>query len=68
MGAKLSLGLPLETGPLLAARTASAGTVSEFKNSLDERIRSTVRNYLVGDVAFGDLIAEESMQRKSFVD
>jgi hypothetical protein len=46
-GTKLPLGLPPEIGPLLAARTAFAGTVAEFKMFLDEQIRSTDANYFV---------------------
>ena len=61
-GTKLPLGLPPEIGPLLAARTAFAGTASEFKSFLDDQIRSTGTTYFVCDVAFGDLAAEESMQ------
>jgi alkanesulfonate monooxygenase SsuD/methylene tetrahydromethanopterin reductase-like flavin-dependent oxidoreductase (luciferase family) len=61
-GTKLPLGLPPEIGPLLAARTAFAGTAGEFKSFLDDQIRSTGATYFVCDVAFGDLTAEESMQ------
>ena len=61
-GTKLPLGLPPEIGPVLAARAAFAGTASEFKNFLDDQIRSTGANYFVCDVAFGDLTADESMQ------
>ena len=61
-GTKLPLGLPPEIGPLLAARAAFAGTVSEFKTFLEEQIRSTGATYFVCDVAFGDLAPEESLQ------
>jgi alkanesulfonate monooxygenase SsuD/methylene tetrahydromethanopterin reductase-like flavin-dependent oxidoreductase (luciferase family) len=61
-GTKLPLGLPPEIGPLLEARAAFAGTVGEFKNFLQDQIRSTGANYFVCDVAFGDLAPEESMQ------
>jgi alkanesulfonate monooxygenase SsuD/methylene tetrahydromethanopterin reductase-like flavin-dependent oxidoreductase (luciferase family) len=61
-GTKLPLGLPPEIGPLLAARAAFAGTVSEFRNFLQDQIRSTGASYFVCDVAFGDLAPEESMQ------
>jgi alkanesulfonate monooxygenase SsuD/methylene tetrahydromethanopterin reductase-like flavin-dependent oxidoreductase (luciferase family) len=61
-GTKLPLGLPPEIGPLLEARAAFAGTVSEFRNFLQDQIRSTGATYFVCDVAFGDLAPEESMQ------
>lgn len=61
-GTKLPLGLPPEIGPLLAARAAFAGTVSEFRNFLQDQVRSTGASYFVCDVAFGDLAPEESMQ------
>ena len=61
-GTKLPLGLPPEIGPLLDARAAFAGTVSEFKSFLDEQVRSTGANYFVCDVAFGDLAPEESLR------
>jgi alkanesulfonate monooxygenase SsuD/methylene tetrahydromethanopterin reductase-like flavin-dependent oxidoreductase (luciferase family) len=61
-GTKLPLGLPPEIGPLLDARAAFAGTVSEFKDFLEEQIRSTGATYFVCDVAFGDLAPEESLQ------
>jgi alkanesulfonate monooxygenase SsuD/methylene tetrahydromethanopterin reductase-like flavin-dependent oxidoreductase (luciferase family) len=61
-GTKLPLGLPPEIGPLLEARAAFAGTVGEFKNFLQDQIRSTGASYFVCDVAFGDLAPEESMQ------
>jgi alkanesulfonate monooxygenase SsuD/methylene tetrahydromethanopterin reductase-like flavin-dependent oxidoreductase (luciferase family) len=61
-GSKLPLGLPPEIGSLFAARAAFAGTVSDFKNFLQDQIRSTGASYFVCDVAFGDLTPEESMQ------
>jgi alkanesulfonate monooxygenase SsuD/methylene tetrahydromethanopterin reductase-like flavin-dependent oxidoreductase (luciferase family) len=63
-GTQLPLGLPPEPeiGPLLKARAAFAGTVSEFKKFLEEQIRSTGASYFVCDVAFGDLTPEESLQ------
>jgi alkanesulfonate monooxygenase SsuD/methylene tetrahydromethanopterin reductase-like flavin-dependent oxidoreductase (luciferase family) len=61
-GSKLPLGLPAEIGPLFAARAAFAGTVSDFKNFMQDQIRSTGASYFVCDVAFGDLTPEESMQ------
>jgi alkanesulfonate monooxygenase SsuD/methylene tetrahydromethanopterin reductase-like flavin-dependent oxidoreductase (luciferase family) len=60
-GTKLPLGLPPEIGPLLAAGTAFAGTVGDFKSFLREQISSTKATYFVCDVAFGDLTPEESM-------
>ena len=60
-GAKLPLRLPPEIGPLLAAGTAFAGTVGDFKSFLREQISSTGATYFVCDVAFGDLTPEESM-------
>jgi alkanesulfonate monooxygenase SsuD/methylene tetrahydromethanopterin reductase-like flavin-dependent oxidoreductase (luciferase family) len=61
-GTKLPLGLPPEIGPMLAARAAFAGTPGDFKAFVDDQIRSTGANYLVCDVAFGDLTQAESMQ------
>ena len=61
-GTKLPLGLPPEIGPLLAARAAFAGTVTEFKTYLEEQIWSTGASYFVCDVAFGDLTPTESLQ------
>ena len=61
-GTKLPLGLPPEIGPLLAARAAFAGTVTDFKTYLEEQIRSTGASYFVCDVAFGDLTPKESLQ------
>jgi alkanesulfonate monooxygenase SsuD/methylene tetrahydromethanopterin reductase-like flavin-dependent oxidoreductase (luciferase family) len=61
-GTKLPLGLPPEIGPLLSARAAFAGTVTDFKTYLEEQIRSTGASYFVCDVAFGDLIPKESLQ------
>ena len=61
-GTKLPLGLPPEIGPLLDARAAFAGTGSEFKEFLEDQIRSTGANYFVCDVAFGDLAPKESLR------
>jgi hypothetical protein len=61
-GTKLPLGLPPEIGPLLDVRAAFAGTVNEFKDFLQDQIRTTGATYFVCDVAFGDLAPEESLQ------
>jgi alkanesulfonate monooxygenase SsuD/methylene tetrahydromethanopterin reductase-like flavin-dependent oxidoreductase (luciferase family) len=61
-GTKLPLGLPPEIGPLLDVRAAFAGTVNEFKDFLQDQIRSTGATYFVCDVAFGDLAPKESLQ------
>ena len=61
-GMKLPLGLPPEIGPLLQAGAAFAGTAAGFKVFLEDQIKATGANYLVCDVAFGDLTLEESMQ------
>lgn len=61
-GSKLPLGLPPDIGPMLSSGAAFAGTPSGLKDYIDEQMAQTTANYLVCDVAFGDLTFEESMR------
>jgi alkanesulfonate monooxygenase SsuD/methylene tetrahydromethanopterin reductase-like flavin-dependent oxidoreductase (luciferase family) len=60
-GMQLPLGLPPKIGPLLDAGAAFAGTAAGLRRVLEEQIKVTGANYIVCDVAFGDLSLEESM-------
>jgi alkanesulfonate monooxygenase SsuD/methylene tetrahydromethanopterin reductase-like flavin-dependent oxidoreductase (luciferase family) len=61
-GMKLPLSLPPQIGPLLEAGAAFAGTAAGFKTFVDEQIVATGANYVVCDVAFGDLSLKEAMR------
>jgi alkanesulfonate monooxygenase SsuD/methylene tetrahydromethanopterin reductase-like flavin-dependent oxidoreductase (luciferase family) len=61
-GLKLPLALPPEIEPLLSAGTAYAGTAAGFTALLEQQIAASGANYVVCDVAFGDLAPEESLR------
>jgi alkanesulfonate monooxygenase SsuD/methylene tetrahydromethanopterin reductase-like flavin-dependent oxidoreductase (luciferase family) len=60
-GMKLPLNLPPQIGPMIQAGSAFAGTAAGFKRLLDEQIAATGANYIVCDVAFGDISLREAM-------
>jgi alkanesulfonate monooxygenase SsuD/methylene tetrahydromethanopterin reductase-like flavin-dependent oxidoreductase (luciferase family) len=61
-GMKLPLNLPPQIGPMIQAGSAFAGTAAGFKRLLEEQIAATGANYIVCDVAFGDMSLQEAMR------
>jgi alkanesulfonate monooxygenase SsuD/methylene tetrahydromethanopterin reductase-like flavin-dependent oxidoreductase (luciferase family) len=66
-GMKLPLGLPPEIAPMIKAGAAFAGTAAGLRDVLEQQLKLTGANYVVCDVAFGDLSLEESMRTVSLL-